>query len=60
MIHKVRRGGFNIVEIRVDNTFRLLVRLFALKYEQINFNFSNPHDHVPEAERNNRVIKEIA
>ena len=28
------------------------------KYQQINFNFANPLEHVPEAERNIRVIKE--
>ena len=35
-----------------------MVRLFATKYPRIQFNFSNPNEHVQEAERNIRVIKE--
>ena len=53
-----KQGGFNIVEILLDNGFRKLVREFGNKYSNINLNFANPNDHVPEAERNNRVIQE--
>jgi hypothetical protein len=58
LIRVYRRGGLKIVEMQADNAFRPLVRTFADKYPRINFNFSNPNEHIPETERNNRVIKE--
>ena len=52
------QGGFCITEIRADNKFFPLVSTFAEKIPHVNFNFVNPNKRVPEAEKNNRVIKE--
>ena len=52
-----RSGGFIIVELRCDNEFQPLDLYLSKKYE-VNINFSNAQEHVPEAERNNRVIQE--
>ena len=53
-----RKGGFIVREIRCDNAFRPLVNNVEKKYPFLNFNFSNPQEHVPQAERNIRVMKE--
>ncbi len=50
-------GGFCVSKIRCDNEFRPLTDELANKYT-IRMNYSNAGEHVPEAERNNRVIKE--
>ena len=44
-------------EIHCDNEFRALMNPLGIKHG-IYFNFANPQEHVPRAERNNRVIKE--
>lgn len=51
------RGGFKIRCIHVDNEFRPLMDSLNMQYN-VEMNFTNPQEHVPEAERNNRVIKE--
>jgi hypothetical protein len=51
------RGGFQIRRIHADNEFRPLMETMANKHG-IAMNYANPQEHVPEAERNNRVIKE--
>ena len=44
--------------IRCDNEFlRPLIDPLAQEF-QVGMNFANPQEHVPEAERNDRVIKE--
>jgi hypothetical protein len=50
-------GGFRITMIRCDNEFRPLLDPLSQEF-QVGMNFANPQEHVPEAERNNRVIKE--
>ena len=51
------QGGFTIKYIHCDGEFRPLVNFVASKHH-ITMNYANPQEHVPEAERNNRVIKE--
>jgi hypothetical protein len=43
--------------IKCDNEFRPLMEPLGHTYH-IALNYANPQEHVPEAERNNRVIKE--
>ena len=50
-------AGFTVSAIRCDNEFRPLLSRFCAEFTTL-FNYSNPQEHVPEAERNNRVIKE--
>jgi hypothetical protein len=52
--NKVR---FKIKEIQSDNVFRPLQEALLTNFG-IGMNFANPQEHVPEAERNNLVIKE--
>lgn len=51
------RAGFRITTIRCDNEFRPLMDELQDVY-QVKMNYANPQEHVPEAERNHRVIKE--
>eukprot|EP00978_Attheya_sp_CCMP212_P001666 scaffold3444_cov50-Attheya_sp.AAC.2 len=51
------QGGFQIKKILCDNKFRVLMDPLAFKHH-ITMNYANPQEHVPEAERNIRVIKE--
>eukprot|EP00978_Attheya_sp_CCMP212_P034752 scaffold147344_cov30-Attheya_sp.AAC.1 len=51
------QGGFQIKKILCDNEFRPIMDPLALN-EHITMNYANPQAHVPEAERNIRVIKE--
>jgi hypothetical protein len=50
-------GGFILEEIHADNEFRPLMESLSQTHN-IAMNFANPQEHVPRAERNNRVIKE--
>ena len=50
-------GGFRITTIRCDNEFRPLIDPLAHEFN-VGMNFANLQEHVPEAEQNNRVIKE--
>ena len=50
-------GGFRVTTIHCDNEFRPIMDEVGLTYH-IQMNYANPQEHVPEAERNNRVIKE--
>ena len=50
-------GGFKITTIHCDNEFRPLMEQISNEF-QVTMNYANPQEHVPEAERNNRVIKE--
>jgi hypothetical protein len=50
-------AGYTIKEIRCDREFRPLMD--PIKDElDVDMVYSNAGDHVPEAERNNRTIKE--
>jgi hypothetical protein len=51
------KARFKIKEIRSDNEFRPLQEMLLTDFG-IGMNFANPQKHVPEAERNNGVIKE--
>jgi hypothetical protein len=50
-------GGFNVIRIHCDNKFCPLVEPLQDEF-CVAINFANPQEHVPEAERNNWVIKE--
>ena len=51
------RAGFSIKTIHCDNEFQPLVHPLTNEFG-IGINYSNPQEHVPEAERNIRVVKE--
>jgi Reverse transcriptase (RNA-dependent DNA polymerase) len=51
------KAGFRIAIIHCDNEFRPLMSQLQNTYN-VQMNYANPQEHVPEAERNNRVIKE--
>jgi hypothetical protein len=57
VIQVYNKTGFKIIKIRADNKFRPLKETM-LKHFGIKMNFTNPQEHVPEAERNHQVIKE--
>jgi hypothetical protein len=50
-------GGFKIQTIQSDNEFCPLMDPLANELG-VNVNYANPQEHVPEAERNNRVLME--
>jgi len=50
-------AGFCVSVIWSDNEFCPLIDDLSNVYD-VTMNFANPQEHVPEAERNNRVIKE--
>ena len=50
-------AGYRIREIHADNEFRPLFETVADDLDVI-MNYTNAGDHVPEAERNNRVLQE--
>jgi len=50
-------AGFCIKAIHCDNEFRPLMDPLSTDYE-VSMNYASAQEHVPEAERNNRVIKE--
>jgi hypothetical protein len=51
------QAGFQITIIHCDNEFHPLMDQLQNTYN-VQMNYANPQEHVPEAERNNRVIKE--
>jgi hypothetical protein len=51
------QAGFWITTILCDNKFCPLLNHFQDTYN-VKMNYANPQERVPEAERNNRVIKE--
>jgi hypothetical protein len=54
-----KRGGFNITGIHCDNEFRKVMDpLSARQDPPIKMNYAAAQEHVPRAERNNRVIQE--
>jgi hypothetical protein len=54
-----KKAGFMVSRIHADNAFKSLEHEFKHKME-LKFNFSCAKEHVHEAERNNRIIKECA
>jgi hypothetical protein len=57
VIQLYKSADFKVIQIRCDNKFKPLKETLKDKYG-IEVNLANPNEHVPEAERNNRVIKE--
>jgi hypothetical protein len=57
VIRLYHTGGLRVTDIRCDNEFRPLVDPLGNEFN-IRMNYANPQEHVPEAERNNRVIEE--
>ena len=54
-----RNGNFTLSEIHCDNQFRTVMSYWAAsKDPPVRINYANPQEHVPRAERNNRVIQE--
>jgi hypothetical protein len=54
-----KRGEFNITEIHCDNEFRKVMDpLSVAQNPPIKMNYVAAQEHVPRAERNNRVIQE--
>ena len=51
------RMTFIVTKIRADNRLKMLAEEF--ENNNVIFNFTSSNKHVPEAERNNRLIKEI-
>jgi hypothetical protein len=51
------RAGFKIKTIHCDNEYQPLIGILQDEFE-VAMNYASPQEHVPEAERNNRVIKE--
>ena len=54
---KYHRADFVVHVIRCDGEFRPMMTKVEEKM-QVIMNYANPGDHVPQAERNNQVIKE--
>ena len=59
VIQLYKPADFKVIQIRCNNKFKPLKEKLKDKYA-IEVNLANPNEHVPEAERNNRVIKERA
>jgi len=57
LVQIYHNGGFRVTEIRLDNKFKSLTKNIGETFK-INMQYCNVQDHVPEAERNNRTIKE--
>ena len=51
-------NGFYIATVYCDNEFKKVYPNLQDNYDGVALDFSKPKAHVPEAERNNRVIKE--
>ena len=51
------RAGMRVSRIHADNEFRAVIDPIRDDLD-LDVNYANPQDHVPEAERNNRTIKE--
>ena len=52
-----KKAGFMITRIHADSEFKSLENEFKHEME-LKFNFTGSKEHVPEAERNSRIIKE--
>ena len=57
ILRHYNQAGFVIKEIHCDGEFRSMMERVNDDLD-VNMNFTNAQDHVPEAERNNRTIKE--
>ena len=57
ILRHYNKSGFKVTKIHCDNEFRTLMEEIQDELD-IELNFANAGDHVPEAERDNRTIKE--
>ena len=57
VIRVYNRAGLRVSRIHADNEFRAVLEPIRDVLE-LDINYANPQDHVPEAERNNRTLKE--
>ena len=58
VLHKYNsKRGFNIMSINCDQEFRPIMERVADDLD-VEMNYATTDEHVPEAERNNRTIKE--
>lgn len=57
VLRKYNGAGFFIKRIHADGEFKSTMEELETKLD-VEINFASPGDHVPEAERNNRVIQE--
>jgi hypothetical protein len=59
-LHSVyKNNGFVLGEIHCDNEFRPVMTDWAISKDPVvKISYANPQDHVPRAERNNRVLQE--
>jgi Reverse transcriptase (RNA-dependent DNA polymerase) len=53
-----KTAGFRVTNIFCDPEYLPLMKPIQTEYGRTNFNYSSAEEHVPVAERNNRVIKE--
>ena len=59
MLAVYKKGGFKITNIHCDNEFREVIDPFPEKQDpKIKMNYAEAQEHVPQSERNKRVIKE--
>ena len=57
LVQHYKKGGFIVKRINCDMEFKPIMDVVHEKLN-IMINYANAGDHVPEAERNNRTIKE--
>ena len=57
MLQRYNAAGFHVSVIHADNAFHPLLKDLRDDMD-IQLNFCNPDDHVPQAERNNRTLTE--
>ena len=57
LVKHYNKGGFVVKRINCDMEFKTIMDVVKEKMN-IDINYANAGDHVPEAERNNRTIKE--
>ena len=57
LVQHYNKGGFMVGLIHCDGEYKSIIAPVKDQL-QAEMNFANPGDHVPEAERNNRTIKE--
>ena len=58
ILRQYNSAGFVITEIHCDGDYRGMMEKVKDDLGDVKMNFTNAQDHVPEAERNNRTIKE--
>ena len=57
LLRHYNKAGFRVKTIHCDGEYREMMEK-VLDDLDVHMNFTNVHNHVPEAERNNQTIKE--